>query len=309
MGEDELRPAEGSASNAASSDATPRVEVIIVNYNGYADTLTCVESILAQHYDHAQMVVVDNGSQREELAQLQSRLGLTTRVLATGHNLGFAGACNVGIADAFGRGTDFVLLLNNDAVLAPSALHAMLTTARAGRIGAVGARLYYAHRPDTILCVGGGRVNLWLGRTRSVGYRRRDRGQFDQVTSLDWVSGAAMLLSAPALREVGPFDERFFFAFEDVDLCIRLRSAGWEVRVAPGAWGWHKVGASSAPVFRVEHFLRGYLAIMKKHARPWHWVTFLPFFILARIPIEASRTILRNPVATTRAILAAVTKR
>ena len=202
------------------------VAAVVLNWNGFEDTKLCVESLRAQD-SPLEIVVVDNGSEDGSADRIERELP-DVRLIRSEHNLGFAGGANLGIRAAVRRGADCLWLLNNDAQAAPGALEALLAELdRDPRVGIVGGVLSEAF--------GGGRIGMWTGTTRFV----QEPGE-----RLDYVTGGCMLLRREMLETVGLFDDRFFFYFEDADLCLRARQAGWRLAVAPDAHVEHEVGAS-----------------------------------------------------------------
>ncbi len=212
-----------------------RVGIVVLNWNGWRDTLDCVASLQALDYRNQALLLVDNGSTDDSLAQF-SKVMPTVRLLQTGANLGFGGGCNVGLRQALADGAEYVWLVNSDAIVAPNALSAMVDVAEQNpAVGAVGSVLYEREAPGQVQLWGGGRVNLWLGRSTHC----------LRPAPIDFVSGASLLLRRSALEQVGLFDEaRFFMYWEDTDLGFRLRKAGWQLAVAPQSHIWHKQSAS-----------------------------------------------------------------
>jgi GT2 family glycosyltransferase len=157
-------------------------------------------------------------------------------LLQTGANLGFGGGCNVGIRHALAAGADYVWLVNSDATVDPGALAALVRVAEENpAVGAVGSVVFEAGSVNQVQLWGGGRINLWLGRSNHC----------VSTGPVDFVSGASMLLRRAAIEDVGLFDEaRYFMYWEDTDLGFRLRNAGWQLAVAADSHLWHKESAS-----------------------------------------------------------------
>jgi len=254
-----------------------RVEVVLLNWNGWRDTLACVASLRSLEYPAVGIIVVDNGSTDGSEAQLRSHLPDVT-VLQTGANLGFGGGCNYGIQVALQRGADYVWLVNSDATVAPSALSAAVKTAECDLcIGAVGSVIFETVQRDQVQVWGGGRVNLWLGRSQH---------QRSAPNRVDFLSGAALLLRRDALQQTGGFDDKTFFMYwEDTDLGFRLRQAGWQLAVAAESRVWHKQSASlgrgSALLDR--YFVCSGARFMRRHApMPWLAIGLMGGAMLAK---------------------------
>ena len=226
-------------------DSSASVDVVIVNFNAGAFLPPCLASLANEAV--GRIIVVDNDSNDDSHA-LVTALSVTAGNvcwLQTGSNLGFGRAANRGVAAAQ---SEFVLLLNPDTVVLPGAVATLAAClASSDDVGIVGPEVVNADGsrypsarafPDLIDAMGHGALGLVAPRNRwSARYRNPDR--------VDWVSGTAMLLRRSAFEQVGGFDETYFMYVEDVDLCWRLRSAGWSVRYEPSATVRHSIGGSS----------------------------------------------------------------
>lgn len=212
-----------------------KVAVVLLNWNGWRDTLLCVASLLKLSYPNFELIVVDNGSTDGSQGHIGANFpGLT--VLQTGSNLGFGGGCNVGIRQALKQGADYVWLINSDTTVDVNALSELVNVANnQALVAAVGSVLYEADKPNQIQLWGGGKVHLGSGTSRHQ----------SGPALVDFISGASMLLRREALEQVGLFDEQTFFMYwEDSDLGFRLRKAGWLLAVAEKSRVWHKLSAS-----------------------------------------------------------------
>lgn len=138
---------------------TPGVWCVIVNWNGWADTLDCLASLRTQTYGNLTAVVVDNGSTNDSVERIRSAFP-EVKVIETGKNLGFPTGCNVGIRAALEANAEFVWLLNNDTVCPPDTLDKLMRRATTHpEAGLVGSVLLYAHNPTLVQAWGGGRSN------------------------------------------------------------------------------------------------------------------------------------------------------
>ncbi len=167
-------------------------------------------------------------------------------------NEGFSASNNRGIE----RGSaQWVLLLNPDAALMPSALAALQATAEADdSVGIVAPAVLnpdgsaqansFGRFPTLVNQVG---LRVWRAMQRMQGNRALSPKLPTRTTEVDWVTGAAMLVRRSAIEAVGPMDERFFLYYEDVEWCHRMHDGGWKVIVEPSARIVHHLGASAAP--------------------------------------------------------------
>src|SRR5579862_243943 len=216
----------------------PQVSCVVLNWNGWRDTLDCLEALKESAYPRLRLIVVDNGSTDGSVARIQAAHP-NVLLLQTGRNLGFAGGNNAGIRYALSDGADYVWLLNNDTRPDRDCLLALVEKATKDKaIGAVASVCYYASSPAKVEAWAGARVNLWIGYGRNTREPRQD----DWIHSLN---GTSMLISRAALEDVGLLDEGFFLYWEDTEFCLRLRKRGWRIAAAPNSRILHKVNAST----------------------------------------------------------------
>lgn len=267
-----------------------RVDAVVLNWNGWQDTIACLASLQRQDYPHFNLLVVDNGSTDGSVDQIKKAMP-ALELLQTGVNLGFGGGCNAGIKLALARGADYVWLINSDATVDSGALSALVRVAEQNpALGAVGSVLYEADQHDRIQLWGGGTVNLWLGRSR----HRISPGP------LDFISGASVLLRRTALEKVGLFDQaKFFMYWEDTDLGFRLRQAGWPLAVADDSRVWHKQSASlgkRSPALD-EYFTQSAVRFFRRHAP----IPFVPIALL--LGMMLAKRVVMGEFSRARAVL------
>jgi N-acetylglucosaminyl-diphospho-decaprenol L-rhamnosyltransferase len=228
----------------------PDLAVVVVNHNTGDFLDRCMSSIASSAGElRVEVVVVDNASSD---GSADGAAGPGVQLIRNPDNRGFARAANQGIA---ATDAPLLLLLNPDAEVVGGSLPALVKVARERpRAGAVGALV---RNPDGSVQPSARRVprlgealgHAFLGPiwrrnpwTRSYTMAGWDRSSEREV---EWVSGSAMLLRREALDEVGTFDEGYFMYVEDVDLCTRLRRAGWEVLFSPELEVVHQIGVST----------------------------------------------------------------
>jgi GT2 family glycosyltransferase len=247
----------------------PRVSTVLVNWNNFRDSAECLESLGQCTYPNHEVTVVDNGSDGNEAELLRRSYGDRIRLIENERNLGFAGGCNVGIRDALQRGSDYVLLLNNDTVVAPEFLSELIgaVQARSG-VGVAGGKIL-CHELPGVIWSAGGTIDYRYGKTPMRGSGEVDDGRFDEEAEVDWVCSCFMLVPRAVWDSVGLLDERFFFGWEDVDLCVRASTSGFWILYAPRAVIRHK-GFGERKKDRLKgmplyYATRGHLIFIGKH--------------------------------------------
>ena len=234
--------------------------LVIINYNTKSDTDECLKSIshVSTREHKFNVVVVDNGSQNE----YSIPRGLDKNrfeVVRSEANLGFTGGNNLGIFYSIEKySSDYVVLLNNDTVVDPLFLKRLLSCSDENpEYGLICPKIYFYkgneyHKKSykrselgNILWYAGGSIDWSNLAAFHRGVDEVDRGQFDTFQTSDFATGCCVLLKREVLEKVGTFDKRFFLYFEDVDLSVRTRRAGYEIGFCPTAVVWHKNAGSS----------------------------------------------------------------
>jgi GT2 family glycosyltransferase len=262
-----------------------RTLAIVVNYHSAALCLHAVRSILdSRSVGPVQVVVADNSTNAAEADYLKTHLPDMVQLQVNAENSGFGQACNVAMEP---HDAELILLLNPDAYLLPECLiRLQQTLLSSGRMGAVGPQIYWDRKngyflppsyppflfwvePVVSLC--GGPL-AWLPHLLSALWRRYavHIWQAESPVRVSNLSGGHVLLKKQAVNAAGGlFDPRFFMYFEDTDLFLRLRSAGYRLMVDPRAEVVHYYdqcdsGHSADKRF---HMIASHQLFMEKHGR------------------------------------------
>lgn len=227
----------------------PRIAVVMVNWNGWSDTIAAHRSLLESLYAGWHLFVVDNASTDDSVARL-SALGPGATLIRHDRNAGFAGGSNVGIRAALAWDADYVFLLNNDAVVEHDTLDVLIAAATRAPDDVLGCVVRF--KPSDALQFFGSHASPYSGA--SVWFEAAgDLWRLEQPTiESDFILGAALFAPARLFRDIGLMDERFFLTYEEVDWCYRARAAGSACRVVTAAKVGHlgsaSMGASDAPL-------------------------------------------------------------
>jgi N-acetylglucosaminyl-diphospho-decaprenol L-rhamnosyltransferase len=232
------------------------VAVVIVTYNSGAVLEGCLRSLATQTgVDLSAVVVADNASEDNCVAIAEAAADVPVRVVQMGRNAGYAAAINAATATLELRKLDAVLVLNPDCRLRPDTLATLARALREpGRAVAApkllnpdGSLQPSLRRTPTVgralveAVIGGDRA----GRIGSLGELVFDPAAYEKAGPVAWVTGAAMLVSAAAVRELGPWDESFMLYSEETDYCLRATDRGWTLWYEPDAVVEH-IGGDSA---------------------------------------------------------------
>jgi GT2 family glycosyltransferase len=228
--------------------------VIILNWNGGADTLACLESLQKVTYPDTQVIVVDNGSEDDSPTRIRQDFP-EVMFKEMGENLGYVGGNNVGMRLAQENGAHYALLLNNDTEVSPDFLDQLVAALEADdEAGIAGPSIYYFSDPG-ILWSAGGEIDPRRGITRMRGMGLADRGQYgSRPRPVDFVTGCALLVRVSLLDTVGLLEERFFAYYEETEWCVRLRRHGYKCLHVPVSKIWHKISPQAREASPQVHY-------------------------------------------------------
>ncbi len=245
---------------------TCELSLVLVTYNSREFLDNCLNSLTAglKHIPH-EIIVVDNASQ-DGTADRIAEAYPGVRLFRNPENLGYPKANNQGIAAASGP---IILLLNPDTEVAPGVLERLLSE--------------FELRPEAggvapVLRLPSGAIQVSFGKRIGLGAeilkklvgnrylsRRADRKK--EVREMGWLGGACLLIRKEVLEKIKGFDENFFLYFEDIDLCYRIRAAGWKLLLFPGLEIRHLGGGSTsgAALFSRYHYRRSQIYFYRKY--------------------------------------------
>lgn len=214
------------------------VVIVVLNWRQPEATIACLESLAAADLGGARTMVVDNGSADGSVERIRSRFP-EQWIVALPANEGYAGGNNAGIVAALDAGAQAVLLLNNDAQVAPDFLTCLLWTINSDRaIAAVSSSILRADHPEMLDVAW---LDLYWGHgiVRRLGVNALPGEGFSQRREVDAAVGCCLLMTREALDAIGPLDANYFAYHEEVDWCFRARRAGYRLFYEPLARVFH----------------------------------------------------------------------
>ena len=229
----------------SGSALPPKATIVILNWNNASDTLECLASVVKLRYDNYDVVVVDNGSTDGSVVTIRGKYPSVT-ILENCENLGYAEGNNVGIRHAMQAGADYVLILNNDTLVAPTMLTELVRVAESSHdIGMVGPTVYCTDPADRLFAAGS--FVLWNRGDLCHRGMFEPAGPYTKAGSpepVDFIVGCGVLVRRQLIEVAGVFDPLYYLNYEDVEWGIRARRYGFKVLYVPQAIMWHKVSAS-----------------------------------------------------------------
>jgi len=252
------------------------VYIVVLNWNGWKDTIRCLESLLNMRCQCCRIVVVDNGSRDQSVAMLLEWAGRKHRgvltlsageqlleappssafpimLILSKENRGYAGGNNLGIACALANHAEHIWILNNDTAVETTALDVLLA-ADANKPGAVwGAQLIDMESGEPQVC--GAWIKPWryrMGFSETNLAKARPEANADY--NYDFVTGASVFASADVFRAVGMFNEDYFLYAEEGEWMLRAKAHGIRVAVCWDCVVYHKGAGSAGPASPTQEY-------------------------------------------------------
>ncbi len=248
-----------------SAAPNPKVSIVVLTWNNYDATSSCLDALRKIDYSPYEVVLVDNGSSDGSYERLKEAYPEACS-LQNRENLGFSRGCNVGIRHAMADAAcKYILLVNNDCTVGPVSIGRAVAVAEAdhkigvvtGKIVDEKGRIWHA----------GGTISLLRGQSRTRGFREPDAGQFEEACDTEWASGAMMLIRREVIERLGPLPEQYFFGVEEWDYSLSVQRGGYRIRYVPEFAGMHPGGGSHDnhdPKFAYNYY-RNKLLFQERH--------------------------------------------
>ena len=228
----------------------------------------CLESLLRNDYQNFRVVVIDNLSQDESYEKLLEWCRDRDRftVLQTKINLGFAGGNNIGIKYALDNDADFILLLNNDTIVAEEFLSGLVKTAKEEEAGIIGCKILYY--PDALIWYFGGKMSWLRGGAYHPGKGRADHIIAKKPLKVDFVTGCMMLIKREVFNKIGLLDESYFLYNEDADYCMKAFKTGIKMVVDPLTIIYHKERSTDGgwKPYHIYYLIRNKLIFIERYS-------------------------------------------
>jgi len=261
----------------------PLVSVVTVNYNQARITCEFLESMQKITYQAIEIFVVDNDSPTDNPDIIKEEYPDIT-LLKTEKNLGFAGGNNVAIPHCKGK---YILFINNDTEVEPGFLEPMVNLMESdSTIGMVNPRVQYFHSPGIVQYAGYTPFNFITIRNFAIGYGKKDIGQFNNVSEIGSIFGAAMLVSLKAIKEVGMMADIFFLYYEEHDWAAHIKKAGYKTYYQGNSLVYHKESVSTGKEspFKIYYITRGRILFARRNTTGFKKLIALLYIYLITTP-------------------------
>jgi GT2 family glycosyltransferase len=256
---------------------SPKVAVVILNYNTQELLEKYLPDILATDFDNMDVWVVDNASTDNSVSFLKSQFHQQIHILTSSENKGYAGGYNWALDQIE---AEYYVLINSDVRVSKSWLRPLVDLAHANpKIGAIQPKILDDKRAQYFEYAGasGGFIDRWgypFCRGRIFDSLEQDIGQYDDTTSIFWAAGACLFVRADVFHNSGGFDDDLFAHMEEIDLCWRMQNLGHEIYVEPKSEVYHLGGGTLSEGSSFKYFLnyRNNLILITKNLASSFWL-------------------------------------
>lgn len=288
----------------------PKVSIIILNWNGWKDTIECLESLYRITYPNYDVIVVDNGSEDESIEEIKDYAGGKIKVeskffehetknkpitvfenpknkindkgknlpsnrklilIENDENYGFAKGNNIGIKYALKYlESDYILILNNDIVVDKDFLQILVNTMKNDAGIGIVGPMIKLYDKNEEIFSVGGIINWWTGRNKAILHLKSN-----QIKEVDYVSGCALTIRKEIFNRVGLLSEEYFLYVEEIDYCVRVNRQNYKIVNEPNAVIWHKVSSTAQNKIKIYYTTRNWFIFMKKFANLPNYVFFI----------------------------------
>jgi len=279
----------------------PLVSIITLNYNQAQTTIEFLNSCQSLTYPNYEILVCDMNSTESPTLVISNKEYPNTSLYRSKTNLGFSGGNNWGMSFAKG---DYFLIINNDTEVTQNLIELLLIPFEMDpNTGVVCPKIKYYSDKTKIQYAGFSRMNTITGRTKTIGNKEDDQGQYDAIKSTWGAHGAAMLVKKEIIEKVGRFPEKFFLYYEEWDWTTRILNAGYKIFFQGLATVYHKesISVGRKNPMKEYYLTRNRILYMRRNSHGIKFLAFTAFFTLFTVPKTTLNYILRGKFSFLRA--------
>lgn len=284
----------------------PLVSIVTINYDHPEVTCELLGSLRKITYPNVEIIVVDNNSPHDDPVCIKEQFPEVIFIQSK-ENLGFAGGNNLGIRQSKGK---YILLLNNDTEVEPGFLEPLVAKFEHDPgVGAVSPKIKYFHTVDTLQFAGITEFNPYTIRNRGLGFGVQDTGQFEEDAITAYCHGAAMMIPAKIMHEIGLMAECYFLYYEEHDFGARIRRAGYKLWYVHNSMVSHKESVSTGKLspLKTYYMNRSRLIFLRRNVSGPTFVIAALYQMLIAMPKNALLFLLKGAPDHFKAYQRAVT--
>lgn len=277
----------------------PKVSIILLNYNGYNDTIECFKSLQQITYPNYNIVIVDNNSPDNSIEDINSYMKDNkiesiyfsnledskissskdyVTLIQSGFNGGYGEGNNIGIKYALKNEAEYILVLNNDTIVEKDFLEPLVNELINDKnIGIISSQIFYEDRRE-VFWENGGEFNTLTGRVSHNNFNEKFDINKDYKSDCTFLSGCLWLIPKRIFEKVGYINEEYFMYVEDLEFCQRVINNSYKLKVSSKSKIYHKVGGSSGgeiSSFSIYWMTKNYLKFMLNNTNILIWPLFI----------------------------------
>ncbi len=260
----------------------PLVYIIILNYNGYKDTIECIRSLDHVIYNNLKVVIVDNNSNDESLLQFHKLYAKRHQIIESDRNLGYAGGMNLGVNHAMKNNAEYICILNNDVIVEKDFLTKIIGYMELhDDAGIVGPRICEYNKPDIIQSTGAN-INFYRGLVPHINIGKNESEVAGQIIQCDYVIGACMVIKRKVIDAIGLMPEDYFLYYEETEWCYQAKRHRYNVICYCDSKILHKGSVSIGKVSGLSRYYlhRNRVVFVKRNVNYFKFLIFLTYLLI-----------------------------
>lgn len=280
----------------------PKITIVVLNWNGFEDTVNCLESLRNIEYSNYEVILIDNCSNGNDVEIIKSKYGeYLKQIIVSQSNLGFSGGNNLGIKSAISNEADAILLLNNDTIVQPDFLIKLINASNENPNASILAPKINFFSSPTLIWSAGGKISKLRATGLSSGFKKDDKSILKN-SFCTFASGCCLYIKKEVFEKIGLLDEEYFLYLEDTDFCYRAIKAKFKILFVWESKIFHKVQATTAKessLLPIYYSIRNRLYFAKKNLGVIYYFSFcyiLMAFAFKLIFVEKEKRKIFNTV-------------
>lgn len=244
------------------------VLITIINYNGWKDTIECIDSIERSNFQNYQILIIDNKSSDDSAGRLKKNLNNKHKLIQLDKNIGFAAANNLGIKTAISMNCKYIVLLNNDTIVEKRSLTELINQMNLNTEYSLGTGCIYYYPNKYRIWYDGGKLIRWRASAKHFNYKRRKKNDYlyNKCYQVNFISGCYMCIRLRDLDKLGYLNENFFMYLEDIEYSLRALKNHLKLLYVPFSIIYHKANGEGIRTPQLIYYsLRNRKLLIKLH--------------------------------------------